>query len=83
MSGGLIGPDGTPRDYAGAFDSTPVYLGCSDIDPHIPLLRVKETAALFKNMQADVTMQVFPSGGHTVFPEEIEYFRNLLAELSE
>ena len=44
FSGGLIGPPGTPRDYAGSFDGTPIFLGCSDIDPHIPLERVKESA---------------------------------------
>src|SRR5690606_15476123 len=43
FSGGLIGPAGTPRDYPGSLDGTPVFIGCSDIDPHIPLERVKET----------------------------------------
>ena len=37
LSGGLIGPPGTPRDYAGAFEGTPVFLGCSDVDAHIPV----------------------------------------------
>ena len=36
LSGGLIGPDGTPRDYPGSLAGTPVFLGCSDVDPHIP-----------------------------------------------
>ena len=40
LSGGLIGPPGTPRNYSGSFDGTPVFLGCSDRDPHIPLERV-------------------------------------------
>ena len=40
LSGGLIGPPGTPRNYPGSLDGTPVFLGCSDIDPHIPLERV-------------------------------------------
>ena len=44
LSGGVIGPDGTGRDYAGSFDRTPVFLGCSDVDPHIPAARVNETA---------------------------------------
>ena len=42
LSGGLIGPPGTPRTYAGSLDGTPVFLGCSDVDPHIPLERVHE-----------------------------------------
>ena len=44
LSGGLIGPDGTPRDYPGSLDGTPVFLGCSDVDGHIPAERVKENA---------------------------------------
>src|SRR4051812_45279314 len=47
LSGGLIGPPGTPRDYAGSFDATPVLLGCSDVDAHIPLERVRESARVF------------------------------------
>src|SRR6476661_4780781 len=42
LSGGLIGPDGTPRDYPGGFSGTPVFLGCSDVDFHIPKERVEE-----------------------------------------
>ena len=49
LSGGLIGPDGTPRDYPGQFAGTPVLLGCSDTDPHIPLTRVHETARVFRS----------------------------------
>ena len=48
LSGGLIGPLGTPRDYAGSMDGTPVFIGCSDIDPHIPLARVHESADVFR-----------------------------------
>src|SRR5262249_40415687 len=46
FSGGVIGPPGTPRDYSGSMSGTPVFLGCSDIDPHIPLERVRESAEL-------------------------------------
>ena len=44
LSGGLIGPDGTPREYSGGFDGAPVFLGCSDVDAHIPATRVRESA---------------------------------------
>lgn len=81
LSGGIIGPDGTPREYPGSFDGTPVYLGCSDNDPHIPLARVRETANVFRRMGAEVSEEIFPGGGHTVFAEELSYFRNLLAAL--
>jgi len=48
LSGGLIGPPGTPRDYPGSLGGAPVFLGCSDIDPHIPLARVHETTDVFR-----------------------------------
>ncbi len=47
LSGGLIGPPGTPRNYAGTFAGSPIFLGCSDRDPHIPLERVNESATVF------------------------------------
>ena len=52
LSGGLIGPPGTPRDYPGSLGGAPVFLGCSDIDPHIPLARVQESAEVFRRMGA-------------------------------
>src|SRR5436309_11905861 len=60
LSGGLTGPDGTPRDYPGNFDGTPVFLGCSDIDPHIPMRRVVETAEVLNGMGADGTVRLYP-----------------------
>jgi predicted esterase len=72
LSGGLIGPPGTPRSYAGSLDGTPVFLGCSDVDPHIPLERVHESAEVFKRMDAAVDERIYPRMGHTVNAEEIE-----------
>ncbi|MEX0778213.1 MAG: alpha/beta hydrolase [Balneolales bacterium] len=78
LSGGLIGPDGTPRTYKGSFNQTPVFLGCSDIDPHIPLERVNETAEVFERMGADVTKRIYPNMGHTVNEDEIQFVREIL-----
>ena len=78
LSGGLIGPPGTPRDYAGSFDATPVFLGCSDIDPHIPLDRVQESAGVFRRMQAKVDERIYKGGGHNVNADEIAAVRLLL-----
>jgi phospholipase/carboxylesterase len=72
LSAGLIGPPGTPRAYAGAFDGTPVFLGCSDIDSHIPLARVHETRDVLGEMGAVVTERIYPRMGHTVNADEIE-----------
>ena len=81
LSGGLIGPPGTPRDYPGSLDGTPVFLGCSDRDPHIPLERVKETTEVLTRMGAAVTERIYPGMGHTVNEDELERVRGLLAGL--
>jgi predicted esterase len=79
LSGGLIGPAGTPRDYAGAFDGTPVFLGCSDVDSHIPVERVHESADVFRRMGAAVDERIYPGMGHTVNTDEIAAVRALLS----
>ena len=79
FSGGLIGPPGTPRDYGGSFDGTPIFLGCSDIDPHIPLERVKESAEVCRTMGAMVDERIYPGMGHTVSMDEIAAVRALLS----
>jgi predicted esterase len=71
FSGGLIGPPGTPRDYPGSFDGTPLFIGCSDVDPHIPLDRVRESAEVFRRMGASVDERVYPDMAHTVNRDEI------------
>lgn len=78
LSGGLIGPPGTSRDYAGSFGGTPVFLGCSDRDPHIPKERVDESAQVFERMGAAVTERIYPAMGHTINEDELEYVRGLL-----
>lgn len=78
FSGGLIGPPGTPRAYAGSLDGTPVFLGCSDVDAHIPKERVEETAAVLERLGAQVTMRLYPGMGHTINADEIERGRVLL-----
>jgi phospholipase/carboxylesterase len=81
LSGGLIGPPETPRDYAGSFAGTPVFLGCSDRDPHIPLQRVKETTQVLTRMGATVTERIYPAMGHTVNEDELERVRELVSGL--
>ena len=58
--------------YEGAFDGTPVLLGCSDIDPHIPVERVHESSEVFRRMGAAVDERIYPRMGHTVNQEEID-----------
>jgi predicted esterase len=79
LSGGLIGPPGTPRNYTGSFGGTPVFLGCSDIDTHIPLERVHESADVFRRMGADVDERIYPRMGHTVNRDELDAVSAILA----
>ena len=80
FSGGLIGPPGTPRDYKGSFDGTPVFLGCSDVDAHVPLARVHETADVLRSMGAAVDERIYPGMGHTINTEEIAAARSLIGD---
>ncbi len=81
LSGGLIGPDSTPRDYAGSLAGTPVFLGCSDIDPHIPKKRVEFSAELLRKLGGDVTARLYAGMDHTVNRDEIRFVRAMMAAL--
>ncbi len=81
LSGGLIGPDGTPRDYPGSMAGTPVFLGCSDVDFHIPKERVDETARIFQALGGDVTERLYPNMDHTINEDEIDFVNGLLGNL--
>jgi predicted esterase len=83
LSGGLIGPDGTPRDYAGSLAGTPIFLGCSDIDPHIPKTRVEHSAEALRRLGADVDMRLYRGMGHTVNQDEIDAVRRIMSGLSQ
>lgn len=78
FSGGVIGPPGTTRDYQGSFDGTPVFIGCSDIDPHIPVERVRESAEIYRRLGATVDERIYPGMGHTINQAEIDAVRLLL-----
>ena len=78
FSGGLIGPPGTPFTYPGSLDGTPVFLGCSDVDPHIPLERVEETAVALQTLGATVDKRIYPGMGHTVNRDELKAGQALL-----
>lgn len=82
LSGGAIGPPGTTWDESGRFKGTPVFFGCSDVDPHIPEQRVIESSDLCARMGAAVTRRIYPGMGHLVNDDEIAYAGALLASLS-
>jgi len=82
LSGGLIGPPGTPRDYRGSLSGTPVFLGCSDVDSHIPAARVRESATVLEALGGRVTMRLYEGMGHTVNVDEIAAVREMMRSVA-
>jgi len=78
LSGGLIGPPGTFWEFSGSLDGTPVFLGCSDVDFHIPATRVEETAEVLRRLGGDVTMRLYPGMEHTVVEDELLFVRGIM-----
>ncbi len=82
LSGGVIGAPGALRHYDGSLSGTPVFLGCSDVDPHIPVERVHETAGIFERLGAYVTKRIYRGMGHTVNQDEIDFVQSLLQTMA-
>ena len=80
FSGGYIGPLNEDRELSGQLDDTPVFIGCSDIDPHIPLQRVQETTSLLRAMGANVTERIYSGMGHLINGDELETARTIMEE---
>ena len=85
FSGGFIGEMGIPRTTNSSLENSlghmPVFVGCSDIDPHIPLSRVEETALLLESMGAVVTKRIYPGMGHTINADEIKLTQQIILSL--
>lgn len=81
FSGGLIGEHIDPRNYSGSMQQTPVFLGCSDRDPHIPKERVDETEQVFQQLDATVTKRIYEGMGHTVNKDEIQFVNDLIEQI--
>jgi predicted esterase len=81
LSGGLIGPDSTPRNYPGSLDGTPIFLGCSDRDFHIPKKRVEHSAEVLQRIGGNVTARLYPNMGHTVNQDEIQFVQSMMTTL--
>jgi predicted esterase len=81
LSGGLIGPDDLIRSDQGSLDGTPVFLGCSDVDPHIPAQRVRHAADALAALGGDVTMRFYPNMPHAINEDELEFVGRLMASV--
>ncbi|MCA1586577.1 MAG: dienelactone hydrolase family protein [Acidobacteria bacterium] len=78
LSGGLIGAAIDPRTYAGSLVGTPVLLGCSDRDAHVPLARVQESARVLEQLGARVDERIYPGMGHTINDDELRAVRRMM-----
>lgn len=78
LSGGLIGEKTSFESYSGLLETTPVFLGCSDIDPHIPKERVNETEEILSKLGAKVTKKLYPGMGHLVNEDEILHIQEMI-----
>ncbi len=92
LSGALITPPeplmktyasetATRQKVDGAFAETPMFLGCSDRDAHIPLERLTPSAELLRKLGGNVALKIYPNMPHTVIPDEIEFVREMMNAL--
>jgi len=79
LSGGLIGPEGKLPAYAGDFAQTPIFLGCSDVDFHIPKERVLESEEVFKSLNANVLAKLYKNFAHSVNDDELNVVNKVMA----
>lgn len=78
FTGGLIGDKLYTENYSGNFNGTPVFIGTSNPDFHVPVERVNETAALLKEMGANVTVKIYDNMPHTIIQDEIDLANQLI-----
>ncbi|MBC7948681.1 MAG: dienelactone hydrolase family protein [Chitinophagaceae bacterium] len=72
FTGGLIGDKVDTSNYKGDFGKTPIFIGTSDPDPHIPVPRVEESAKVLEQMNGQVMKEIYKNMGHTITTEEID-----------
>jgi predicted esterase len=80
FTGGLIGPPGIDLTHPGSFEGTPVLFSSGDPDPHVPWVRVEDSARQYEAMGAKVELRRYPLRPHTVTEEEAETAREILAK---
>jgi phospholipase/carboxylesterase len=78
LSGGLIGETVNLENYSGNLGGTNIFLGCSDVDPHIPLQRIDETEEILRKLNANVTKRIYKGMGHTINQDEIDFITALV-----
>ena len=77
----MVGPDDTPREYSGSLSGTPVFLGCSDVDFHVPKARVDETADIMRALGGNLTERLYPHMDHSINQDEIDFVHGMMRQL--
>jgi predicted esterase len=83
LTGGLIGDRISPEAYSGDLEGTPIFLGCSDRDPHVPLWRVDESEAVFRRMGAEVEKRIYPGMPHTINRDELDWVAAAMQRMAQ
>jgi predicted esterase len=83
LSGAVIGPSGIARTLTGSLHGTPVFLGCGDLDSHIPIASVHESTEIFRTLGADVMERIYPQMSHVINENEISTAMNLVARVTD
>lgn len=78
FTGGLIGATLSDENYTGSFENTPIFIGTSNPDIHVPVERVNETETILKKMGALVTKKIYDNMGHTINQDEIDLANRLI-----
>jgi phospholipase/carboxylesterase len=78
FTGGLIGDKIYNENYTGEFSGTPIFIGTSDPDPHVPVERVEASAGILQKMKATITKKIYRNMGHTISQDEIETVNALI-----
>ena len=78
FTGGLIGDKINNENYQGDFAGTPVFIGSSNPDPHVPVERVKESTKILRSMNAEVTEKIYEGMGHTINQDEIDTVNRII-----
>lgn len=73
FTGGLIGEELNPEKYFGDFNGTPIFIGASHNDMHVPLARIEATANLMEKLGAKVKTMIFPDTSHSIRHEELDW----------
>jgi predicted esterase len=83
LSGGLIGSHLHPAHYPLRLDGTAAFLGCSDVDPHIPEERVHASAQQLQAQGAEVTVRIYADLPHALNEDELRWFADRLHVLHQ